>query len=158
MVMNKRLGIEVEHYATIMDLQIGIIIPLLVLPGLIWSMADLGQGSISFISLIYILTFLYLINIRRVQRIAVSKPLLIWMTLTAYHLINATIKHVSEINYVDYLAGIKCYASICIFTYFLSVNAKLTLKILFYTFGLWLLGALMITGYSAGHRLTGEKL
>lgn len=134
------------------------ILALMVIPDILWKILNLGQGSLSVISVIYIGIFVYLSEYRRFRKIAISIPLLIWLALTFYHLINASIKHVPEINYVDYLRGLKCYASICIFTFLLSIDAKRTFKGLFYTLAVWLVAAFLITGYTAGHRLNGEKV
>lgn len=136
--------------------EIMFIIPLLIIPDALWMSLKLGQGKLSFVSLIYILVFCYLSRYNLFKKIAFSKPLLIWATLTLYHLINASIKHVPEINSVDYLCGIKCYASICIFTFFLSQKAKFSFKAVFYSLLVWLVIAIMTGGYTAGERLRGD--
>ena len=120
--------------------EIMFIIPLLIIPDALWMSLKLGQGRLSFVSLIYILVFCYLSQYGLFKKIAFSKPLLIWATLTLYHLINASIKHVPEFNFVDYLCGIKCYASICIFTFFLSqkLNFHSKRRFILFLYGLLL--------------------
>lgn len=139
------------------DNLIFVIVPLMIYPNLLWRILNLGQGRLSFVSLIYIMVFVFLLcDNRRFFKIAFSWPMIIWAILTFYHLINATLKNVPEINYVDYLRGIKVYSSICIFTFFLSINAKKTFKVVYYNLGLWLFLAFLVTGYSSGQRLSGD--
>ena len=141
------------------DALICLIVPLMIFPELLWRILNLGQGRLSFVSLIYIIIFLLLLSAnRRFSQIAFSRPMMIWALLTIYHLINATLKNVPEINYVDYLRGMKIYSSICIFTFFYSLSAKKTFKVVFYNLGIWLIIAFLITGYSSGERLSGDKV
>ena len=148
-------GRSIRH----IDALISWTVPLLFFPDLLWRIFNLGQGRLSFVSVIYISIFLLLLSgNRRFSKIALSWPMIIWAILTLYHLINATIKNVPEINYVDYLRGMKIYSSICIFTFFYSISAKRTFKVVFYNLGIWLFIALLITGYSSGDRLSGDKV
>lgn len=141
------------------DSLIGWTVPLLIFPDLLWRVFNIGQGRLSFVSIVYITIFVLLIcGNRRFYKIALSWPMLIWAVLTLYHLINATLKNVPEINYVDYLRGMKIYASICIFTFFFSLSAKKTFKVVYYNLCIWLFLALLVTGYSSGERLTGDKV
>lgn len=141
------------------DSLIGWTVPLLIFPDIFWRILNLGQGRLSFVSIIYITFFVLLLcGNRRFYKIALSWPMLIWVVLTLYHLINATLKNVPEINYVDYLRGMKIYSSICIFTFFYSLSAKKTFKVVFYNLGIWLIIAFLITGYSLGERLSGDKV
>ena len=108
----------------------------------------------SFVSIIYIIFYLYFLTNYRFRKIAFSWPLCIWLILTAYHLVNASLKEVPEINYVDYLRGFKCYASICIFTLFFSQKANITFKVIFYSLLVWQLIVLCFAEYSPGERLS----
>ena len=46
---------------------------------------------------------------RLFRKILFSGPMLIWLTLTLYHYINARYKHVVGVNAVDLLHGLKIY-------------------------------------------------
>lgn len=100
-------------------------------------------------SLIYIITFLFFyFRYRSFKTIAASAPIIFWGILTAYHLINASLKHVAVINEADYLHGMKMYSSLCIYTFLLSVDMKKTLKWLMYSSVVWFIFALTTSGFN----------
>lgn len=148
------MDIKTYRLFQISELEVCVIVPLLIFPSLIWILLNLGQGILSFVSIIYIIFYLYFLTNYRFRKIAFSWPLCIWLILTAYHLVNASLKEVPEINYVDYLRGFKCYASICIFTLFFSQKANITFKVIFYSLLVWQLIVLCFAEYSPGERLS----
>ena len=131
---------------------------LLLFMDILYSVFIEKQGRFSFVSLVYICIFIYFFPRKRFREIAWSWPMVIWLLLTFYHLINATIKHVPEINFVDYLRGLKIYASICIYTFLFSNDTKKAVQTVFLLLGAWLLFALILTGYTVGTRLNGTKV
>lgn len=154
--MSATLFMTQHRNSTSIKNKLKVIVPLLVLPWVLWICLGMGSGILSVVSLIYIAVFLYLCKDCRFQRIAKSWPLIIWISLTAYHLVNASLKQVPEIDFVDYLRGFKVYASICIFTFFFVVDFKSTLKQLILWLGIWLLIAFHFTDYTPGARLSGK--
>lgn len=115
------------------------------------------QGRLTFVSLIYIIIF-FILNYyyKDFRKFAKSTPLKIWIVLTLYHLVNASLKNVPAINFVDYLMGFKVYASICIFSFLFYTNLKATCKYIYYNYIVWLTIAFLITFVSFGQRLTGD--
>jgi len=138
------------------EINIGLIIPLLIFPDFLYRITLSGQGRMTFVSLIYILVYLFLYRYPYFRKIAFSFPLKIWILLTLYHLINASLKHVPEINFADYLHGFKIYASICIFAFLFKVNIKKAMSVLYYSIGIWLILAFAISGFNDSGRLSSE--
>lgn len=152
------IQLVLNRKSVVSDSQVNFIIPLLILPDVLWLSLKLGQGRISFISLIYAMVFFYLLQYKRFREIAISRPLLIWATLTVFHLVNATIKQVPEIEVYDYLSGFKCYASICIFTFCFSFKSEQTFKAIYYSLLTWLIIALLGADVQSDQRLRGEGI
>lgn len=102
----------------------------------------------SCVSLLYICVFLYLFcNYYTFRAITKLRPLVFWLLLTIYHLINAKMHNVSEINYADFLHGFKVYASICIFAFFLYVDYTKSLKCLIASFLIYVFVNLVLCGF-----------
>lgn len=102
----------------------------------------------SSVSLLYTCVFMYLFyHYHAFRRITKLKPLIFWLLLTIYHLVNAKMHNVSEINYADFLHGFKVYASICIFTFFLYVDYVKSLKYLIASFLIYVFVNLVLCGF-----------
>ena len=91
-------------------------------------------GSYAIISLTFLMVFAFYFKKSAFRKIAFSFPLLVWLALTFYHVINAYVKHVPGVDAVDMLHGLKIYACIVIFTYWASKDLKATVKILILTY------------------------
>ena len=136
---------------------INVIIPILILSDGVLRTFYIRQGRQTLVDLIYITVLLIFLKYKDFRKITLSAPLKIWIILTLYHLVNATLKHVPEIDYFDYLHGTKIYAAICIFTFLIEINAKKTFQMLYFCFGVWLFVALFfIRPSTIGERLSGE--
>lgn len=89
------------------------------------------SGSFGITSSVFIFCFFYYSFDKKFLKIATSWPLLIWLTLTLYHYINAQyIHHVPDTNFIDLLHGLRMYSCIAIFAYFACIDYKETVKIL----------------------------
>lgn len=100
--------------------------------------------------------FLYL-NRPQFRRILFSWPLMIWLTLTFFHLFNGYKNHVPGLDYVDALHGLKIYSCIAVFTYWFQRDFWGTLKELLVTFSLYMVIALFVCdfGVEEGERMSG---
>ena len=81
--------------------------------------------------------------------------MVVWLVLTLYHCGNAIVKHVSGVNYIDVLHGMKIYFCIAIFVYWAQIDLVKTLKILYRCFCVYLIVAFLLCGGFGGGRLTG---
>lgn len=94
---------------------------------------------------------------RLFRKIIFSGPMLIWLTLTLYHYINARYKHVVGVNAVDLLHGLKIYFCLGIICFWASLDFKKTISLLLNAYLLrcfFVITLLVLGGYSGG-RLTG---
>ena len=138
------------------NINIGFIIPFLVLPQLVMSISGMSYGP-SVCSSMYILTFVYLCRYRTFLSILKNPSLVLWLFLLMYHYFSAYIRGNINVRPIDYYHAMKMYCSVCVYTYFLCVDTKTTLKRLIHCLYIWLLLALVATGYDGG-RLSGEKV
>lgn len=137
-------------------INIGFIVPFLVLPQLLMSIMDISYGP-SVCSSMYILVFVYLCKYQTFLRTLRNSSLLLWLSLIIYHYFSAYIRGNVNVRPIDYYHAIKMYCSVCVYSYFFCIDIKTTLKHLIYCFYIWLLLALATTGFGGG-RLTGEKV
>ncbi|MBP5441378.1 MAG: O-antigen ligase family protein [Fibrobacter sp.] len=84
-----------------------------------------------------------------------SPPLVVWLLLTLYHCGNALMKHVSGVDCIDVLHGMKIYFCIAIFVYWAQIDLVKTLKILYRCFCAYLIVAFLLCGGFGGGRLSG---
>lgn len=136
----------------------GIIVPLLILPYMFSTIFMSSVGRSTLVSIIYFCIYAYCLQYKRMRRISLSFPMMIWLTLTVFHLINAYLKHVPDLRVPDYIQGFRIYVSICIFTFLYSTNGKKTAQYFFWSLGVWLFMAFLTTGYTSGRRLSGKDV
>lgn len=108
-------------------------------------------------SLLYISVFCLCCGYRQFRIIAKSRPLFIWLILTLYHWGNGMAHKVPEVDYLDLLHGLRIYSAICIFTYFMVLDFRRTLKALIKISFLWIIIAITCTDMNNElSRLTGR--
>ena len=130
-----------------LNLKIGIVVPFLFLSLIFLQCIVHIQFAPSINSLIYICIFIvFFKKYKPFRKIVYSKSLCVWGVLILYHLVNASIKNVPEVDIADYLHGLKMFASISIFTFLLSVDMKKTLTFLIYSCVVWFSFALTTSG------------
>lgn len=82
------------------------------------------------ISLSFLFVYISYFSDWRFRKISFSFPLIIWLALTLFHVINAYSKNVPGVDAIDMLHGLKIYSCIVIFTYWASIDFEKTVKIL----------------------------
>lgn len=135
-----------------------IVIPWLIFPDLIIRLAFEGRLRSTIVSLVFIFIFVVYLKQKHFRLIAFSKPMLIWIILTIFHLINAYLQHVPDMEIPEYLQGFRIYASICIFAFLYSIDGEKTIRAFYWSLGVWLVIAVMDVGITIGHRMTGKDV
>jgi O-antigen ligase len=108
------------------------------------------------ISFLFIVVFFSYLNKNKTFRfIAFSKPLFIWLVLTAYQWMNAMYKHVPEVNVLDLFHGFKIYACIVFFAYVSIKDFNRTIISLVVVFTAYLLMSFLLNTESHNDRLSG---
>lgn len=114
-----------------------------------------GQFLIS--SGLFILIGLSYCTKKTFRRQAMSFPLLVWLSLTLYHWVNARYKHVPGVDFADLMHGLKVYFCLMVVLYWASLDFSKTIRLLLRAYLLrcfFVLFLLVAGGYSGG-RLTG---
>ena len=141
----KQLGKREKYYSWLM----------FVLPAILGFLDFPGQYAI--VSCLFIsFAFTYFLD-KRFRKILLSFPMLIWLTLTLYHWINARYKHVVGVDFFDLLHGFRVFFCLSIVFFWAMVDFRKTINILLKAYLLrcfFVLFLLVLGGYTGG-RLTG---
>lgn len=133
------------------------IVPILVLPRMMMSVADVPFGP-SVASTCYLCVFLFLFRYASFRGLIKCGPLLLWGGLILYHCINSYLKQVPAMRLIDYYHAIKMYCAVCIYSYLFCIDLKNTSKYMAISIFLWLIMACSVTGFGSDDRLAGEKV
>lgn len=112
-------------------------------------------GHLAVASSLFVLLGIYYVQFKGFRNILTSLPLSIWLFLTVYHCGNAMMKHVSGVDYVDLLHGLKIYFCIAIFAYWAEIDLERTIKFLYKCFCVYLIVVFVLCGGFNGGRLSG---
>ncbi len=131
---------------------------LFILPAILDTFNIPGQHAV--VSMCFLLVSMAYLGHRRFWSICRSFPLMVWLILTLFHVINAYVKHVPEVNAIDMLHGLKIYSCIAIITFWACVDFRKTVKILTSAFIIRCLVVLLLlllfpSAFKEGERLSG---
>ena len=141
---------------SVIRLDIGVIVPLLVLPRIVFSTLNIPFGPVS-CSTVYIAVFLYLFRYGSFRKFIQSSPFFFWMLLIAFHHINGFVKNVPSLRLPDYYHAIKMYCAVCIYSFLFCVDLKKTLRYLIISLFIWLVIAIGPVGIKGSARLSGKN-